>query len=294
MLQAASTTLDRQSREVGRVKESSWAEMTRSIDAARKQLPWKPSDFVPPVTVSLRERKARERDVDVVTQTFRDPGREDMAVTMKSTFESKLLARRDDLKKNKFNIINHEGPPRRIDADPQFALARSMKDRGKPYNLLSHLKRDDHKAVSLRYLGNYPHLMPRYIDEEDPFDQVERMKKPKPRPDFNRDPGREYNIVSTKFRKNDEERQQAIDEAIKKKVTDKYWKTHDFDFLRIAYLDAEKEKTFLEAREAAKPSHGQVTAPFPPCAAFPFLLLRHASALTRCLTRSFSLCDVLV
>ena len=85
---------------------TSWAEMTRSIDAARKTLPWKEGSFEPPKTISLRERKLRERDVDLLTQSFRDPVREDMAVTMKSTFDSKLLTRRDDLKKNKFNIIN--------------------------------------------------------------------------------------------------------------------------------------------------------------------------------------------
>jgi hypothetical protein len=152
-LQAASTALDRASRADAQVKESSWAEMVRNQDRQRKELPWKPTVFVPPTVVSLKERKARERDVDVLTQTFRDPARESMVATSRDAFEAKLLARRDDLKKNRFNIINHDGPPRRIDADPSFALTRSLKDRGKPYNLLSHLQRDDHQAVPLRYLG---------------------------------------------------------------------------------------------------------------------------------------------
>jgi hypothetical protein len=84
------------------------------------------------------------------------------------------------------------------------------------------------------------------------------MKKPKPRPDFNRDPGRDYDILSTKFKRGDEEKQQAIREATLKRCTDKYWKTHDYDFLKVAYLDAAKEAAFAEAREAAKKTHGQV------------------------------------
>ena len=228
---------------------TSWAEMTRSIDAARKTLPWKEGSFEPPKTISLRERKLRERDVDLLTQSFRDPVREDMAVTMKSTFDSKLLTRRDDLKKNKFNIINHDGPPRMIEADPSFALARSGKDRGRPWHLLSHLPRDTHKTVPVTYIGNYPHLVPRYIDEDDPFDKIELMKKPKPRADANRDPGRDFDMISTKFKKDDDAKQLEIHNAIKKKCEDKYWKTHDFDYVKVKYLKEEKEAAFLVQRE---------------------------------------------
>lgn len=184
---------------------------------------------------------------------------------MKSTFDGKLVARKEDLKKNKFNIINHEGPPRRVDADPQFAAARAGKDRGRPWHLLSHLQRDTHKGVSLRYLGNYPHLIPPFIDDADPFDKIELMKKPKPRPDFNRDPGRPYNIVSTKFKGDDEGMQKSIDDAIKQKCEEKYWKTHDFDFIKIKQLDQTKEEKYLEQREEKSKVWGEAQlARYPP------------------------------
>jgi hypothetical protein len=174
--------------------------------------------------------------------SYRDPIRENMQTTTELEFKSKLIARKEDLVKKKFNIINHEGPPRRIEANPEFAAARSAKNRGREWHLLSHLKHPDHLKAPTRYADD---------------DSLELLKKPPPRPHFDRDPGREYSVVSGKFHVDHDRKEEEIAEEIRKKCEQKFWKTHDFDFIRTRYYDDKKEEAFQEKREEMKKTHGQ-------------------------------------
>lgn len=102
------------------------------------------------------------------------------------------------------------------------------------WNLISHFPVDVHEKVQITA----------------DFEQTERLR---PRTTVNLKAlraknGREFNVVSNEYFENNQERQDADFEQIKGDVQKKYWKTHDFDFIKGQYIDGEKEAKYREQR----------------------------------------------
>ena len=153
---------------------------------------------------------------------YRDPTIEGTHLSRKVDADNSLISRRSDIVKKKFDFINHQGPPRKIDSDPLFAAARNNKGKTRDWNLLSHLNHIDHTKVPIRY-------------EED--DRLELQKKFPLPARKGRDPGRDFNIVSGKFKQNDDSRQEKIASDIRDTCEKKYWKTHSYDFIKVKSCD---------------------------------------------------------
>jgi len=47
------------------------------------------------------------------------------------------------------------------------------------------------------------------------------------------------------------------DEIFRTEAAKKYWVHHDFDLLQVKYLNTDKEKKFLEERDAEAKIHGK-------------------------------------
>jgi hypothetical protein len=60
---------------------------------------------------------------------------------------------------------------------------------------------------------------------------------------------RDFNIINNRYYHNREERQKEEFEEMKKHVLNKYWKTHDYDLLKVEYYDANKEEKYWEQKK---------------------------------------------
>ena len=74
----------------------------------------------------------------------------------------------------------------------------------------------------------------------------------------------DYNIVSNKFRENNEERRAREKEVSKERSMKKYWKTHHYDPIRVSYYDSLKESEYREMRSELEKTHGKSSVEFLP------------------------------
>lgn len=172
---------------------------------------------------------------------YRDPERESHASTMQITTNANLLARSKELSRKTFDFVNHKGPPRKIDSDVSFDGARKRKDKGREWHLLSHLKHDDHNQVPVHY------------PEDDRLEMQKRFPVPLRK---GRDPGRNFNVVSGKFKTDDKAKQERIDSQVREVCEKKFWQTHDYDFIKVKSYDPRKEEDFLDQNKALEKIQG--------------------------------------
>jgi hypothetical protein len=59
-------------------------------------------------------------------------------------------------------------------------------------------------------------------------------------------PGRDFNIVSGKFKADDESKQQKIAADIRESCDKKFWKTHSYDYVKIKYHDPKLQEQYIQ------------------------------------------------
>lgn len=70
-------------------------------------------------------------------------------------------------------------------------------------------------------------------------------------------PARDFNIVTNKYTQLNDLKVATNDEIFRAEAAKKYWEHHDFDLLQIKYLNPDKEKKFIEERDAEAKIHGK-------------------------------------
>lgn len=68
---------------------------------------------------------------------------------------------------------------------------------------------------------------------------------------------KDYNIISNKYLEHHDQKVQADEQILKAESANRYWKCHNFDPLLGKFYDEEKEKTFVEERDAEAKIHGK-------------------------------------
>ena len=68
---------------------------------------------------------------------------------------------------------------------------------------------------------------------------------------------RDYDVVTNRYLEHHDEKMDVNHDILKTEAAKKYWKTRDFDPIAATYVDEDKEKTFLEDREAKAKIHGK-------------------------------------
>jgi hypothetical protein len=91
------------------IKESSWSEMVKSVDAQRKTLPWNPKEVSPVKRISLVERRLEERETNPVLMQYRDSNRENARNDDQFRKSSAVISRANNIKKTTFNFLSHQG-----------------------------------------------------------------------------------------------------------------------------------------------------------------------------------------
>lgn len=64
-------------------------------------------------------------------------------------------------------------------------------------------------------------------------------------------------MVTNRYLEHHDEKMDVNHDILKTEAAKKYWKTRDFDPIAATYVDEDKEKTFLEDREAKAKIHGK-------------------------------------
>lgn len=150
---------------------------------------------------------------------YRDPVQElDFTQTLQARTEAK---RTKGQAGQPFNIVNHEGPPRKNPA----AL---VEHRGKrEWNLLSHMPDKLHTKAPTEFNQEF---------------QIECTKRKSVLDGLNLARGRDYSILSNKFNKNDSARRLEEHLDIQDHIRKEYTRTRVYDPIKAQDYDEEREQ----------------------------------------------------
>lgn len=237
----------------------SWGEMVRAIDAERRTLPWAQNEFVRNEIITLAEvpchnntieipctslisntnsrclsqRKLKDRDIDLFTMAFRDPVRENQRILTQAAADVKLLTLQEEDSRKKYNIINHIGLSK---TDRLLIASRKVRDREHDWHPSSHLKNTS------------------------PDDRLKSSKMIHIRSKRGSGLDRDFDIVSGKFKVDDDGKQLLIKQQVRDKCEEKFWQTHDYDCIKVKSYDPKLQEKFLKENIAIEKSQGLLQA----------------------------------
>lgn len=174
---------------------------------------------------------------------FTDSKKEESYLAAKNERLSNIGQRTQEIRQNTFNIVSHEGPERKFSS----FISNSTSKSGLPnrrYHIINNLNIEDSK--------NFPILCNENLIWEK-IKEGSTVIIPEGK-------NREFNVVSNKFYKNDEEKRREEYEATKEHVLKKYWDTHDYNPIKAKYYDEKKEKIYQEQRHVLEKVQGAALA----------------------------------
>jgi hypothetical protein len=68
---------------------------------------------------------------------------------------------------------------------------------------------------------------------------------------------KDYNIISNKYWKDHDNKFKRDVENEKELLEKRYWDTHDFDYIKVLYLDKEKQDNYIKDRYKKMMEHGK-------------------------------------
>ncbi len=222
------------------MQANSWSEMVKGIETSKRTLPWASDAFEPTRVVSLKERKASERELDPISMTYRDKAKEraHTAAKMERT-QTAVLKRVKDINRTQYNMITHIGPPRKIEAMREQLKENEPKPTRK-WNLFSHLPHDKQTTCPILYNDRY---MRTNVKPERLFNAPEQEK-------------REFNVITNEFSDNHEARLKEEYNKLKDGMLERYWAKHDFDPIIGEYYSDKKEDDFRAKQLALQKTQG--------------------------------------
>jgi hypothetical protein len=162
-----------------------------------------------------------------------------MAVTAKLDKETAKLRQVKEATENTFNIVSHQGPPRRIETMLAAQKTKGMPPR--PYNFVTNLTVEDHQNAPLLFDEAYTNA---------------RAGKPKEVRSAVGKHNRDFSIVNNEFYEHHDSKKKAEYQKFKEHTLERYWATHDYDPVRGKFYNAEKEERFREQRQILSQVHG--------------------------------------
>ncbi len=172
---------------------------------------------------------------------YRDVQKESLLQTMKAEQLNKTLNTSLERLRKHFNIINHEGPPRRVDGIVQPPRNRAIRD----FNFMTNMGWKDHGATPLLY------------DEEYNIEKIKALRSaPIVRAGTSHAKMRDFNMISNDYYEDPVNRKAREEEAQKEALARRYWDTHNYDPVKAQYYDAMKEEQYQVQRSLLSTVHG--------------------------------------
>ena len=174
---------------------------------------------------------------------YRDPERENQRLLMQATADINLLSRKKELSRKNYNFVNHSGTSKK---DQLLSATRKVRDRERGWHhMLSHLQNKDHCNSPIRY------------PDDNSLEWQKILSVPTRR---GSDIDRDFYIVSGKFKVDDENKQLAITRRVRDKCEETFWRTHDYDCIRVKSYDPKLQEQFIRENKAIEKSQGLLQA----------------------------------
>jgi hypothetical protein len=183
---------------------------------------------------------------------YRDPVRESKIQLERQTKVDNKLKSVEELRSTSFNLVSHEGPPRKYDL--------LLKQRNEEFHTYKHLPRNYHM------LTNLPHTVhaktaTQYNEETSLAQYKETFKNSRLNQHYNRikanPKDREYNIVSNDFYENPEERKHQEYEKLRNHVLKKWKESHNYDPIKGVYYSPGREDIYQEQKKVLNEIYGK-------------------------------------
>ena len=214
---------------------SSWGEAVRAYDASRKTLSWKKDEFQPVMKLSHYERKVKEREVDPLTMTYRDPIKETNRLLNRSNKLNNTLDRYNHELSSHRNIINNTGGPYRPPREPRSSVIP------RDNHIITNVATKDYKNLSF------------YFNE----DYVENHRATKIPPKHAGADSREFNILNNRYFNDHNNRTEKEYLELRDTVKDRYWKDRDFNPITQKYYNHSKEDNYQTQLNFVRSIHGK-------------------------------------
>lgn len=195
------------------------------------------------------EIKQIETMYNPILQQYTDPGLER---DVKQMERSNLV---DTLAKNKDRALRYEQTFDVINFDDKLKGLEDKEGYPKPKSQNKNVVGGTKTFTEYNILSNLPFQEHHYLPPE------QRPPLPKEKPKKNvkvTTTGlRDYNIITNRYLELHDEKIDVDKEIERLNAAKKYWKTHNFDPLTIAYCDPDKEQQFQETKKEEERTHGQ-------------------------------------
>lgn len=200
---------------------------------------------------NFQQRKRQEREFDCVAMKFRDPQREAEVQDKRTQVLENKKTQAIDVMKKTFNVINHQGPPRKVDLIPR-ATKEMMATRS--YHVLTNLPHSAHDRAPTLYDEDYS--LTQFVPATNRAGTTIGKR-------------RDFNIVSNEYYENPQEKKREEYENLKSRVLTKYWETHDYDAIKGTYFSQEKEQIYQTQKQIIAEVQGKSQeARLPPSIAY--------------------------
>ncbi|KDO27125.1 hypothetical protein SPRG_07836 [Saprolegnia parasitica CBS 223.65] len=211
---------------------ATWGDDLQIYKAKKAVVPWRTEDQRPVKHVTRYEKSREEREYDLVRAEYRDVQREAAAkdTEIKARLDHVIAAKAQQSKYvQKHNLINHYC----AEKEPVVETHRPPNTRV-GYNIVTN--------VALRTPPS------KVVKPEDAYKGKKMVES--------QHISRPFSVISNKYHTEHETRALAEAAAAKANAIAKFNKTRDFDPLLSRYYNAEKEMSFLAARDAHAKVHG--------------------------------------
>ena len=203
--------------------------------------------FQPKITTKMV--KANDVVFNPILQKYKDSKYEtSLKKNEKSAVLSEIIKNQDNQLKieQTFNIINLKDRLKGLEKDPNYP---SMKD------LIHSRKRIDFSPKNYNILSNLP-LTTHYFDkpENRPNFNMSEPKKGKKIFKFNSE--RDFDIISTKYKNFDKEKNEVDKEIQKKKSAKIFYQKNDYNIIKGEFYNKEKEEEFQKKRKEEQRTWG--------------------------------------
>ena len=200
----------------------SWGELIKTVETETRHK----SVIDHPDYKGAVERNVTRSKLNPVQMKFVDENKEREYMTMRLKREMDKCTKDLELKSNRFDVINHNGPPRK--PIPSKKNVNGRVDRN--WRLLSLVGEEDHKSLSIFYDESI-HDKQRQLNNSMSVPSIDNAALRRP-----------FNILSNSYVDNDDLVREQESESLREHIKEKYWQTHNFDPIHSQYFDYKKEQ----------------------------------------------------
>lgn len=204
----------------------SWGELVKTVEIETRHK----SVLDHPDYKTGIERNVVKSKLNPVQMKFLDENKEREYMTMRLKREMEKCTKDLDLKSKRFDVINHNGPPRKPIPFKKNVNGRVDRD----WRLLSLVSEEDHKSLSIFYDESL-HEKQKHLNSSMSVPSVDNSVLRRP-----------FNIVSNSFIDNDDLVQVQESKLLKEHIKEKYWQSHNFDPIHSRYFDNKKDQEMKE------------------------------------------------